>query len=164
MWLYTRFCLVKWFIELFDIPGDYNLRLTIRHIPAFYIHVFTSRCPVAASNSGRSTSTGFPSYPRASATSFALLRLTTTQFQRFTNSLKPSTAGQLTATSSYPPIKYLKNTLCKRFPKKTLFTQLTQSEPHLLYDWWFTASQFDLMPGPLRLRTRLLLATKPVWS
>jgi hypothetical protein len=52
-----------------------------------YSHVFISLCSVAASNSGRSPSSVFPNYPRASATN-SHQQLTITEPQQFSNSLK----------------------------------------------------------------------------
>jgi hypothetical protein len=50
------------FIRPFGTASDYTLQFTS--------HVFTSRCLLAASNGGRSPSSGFRNYPQASATSF----------------------------------------------------------------------------------------------
>jgi hypothetical protein len=53
------------FIGLVDTERDYALQFTIIHTQtSAHSHVFTSRCSVAASNSGRSASSEFPNYPR----------------------------------------------------------------------------------------------------
>jgi hypothetical protein len=50
------------FIDLFETARDYTLQYTVTH--TVHSHVFTSRCSAAASNGGRSPSSGFPNYPR----------------------------------------------------------------------------------------------------
>jgi hypothetical protein len=57
------FGLMIGFIGLFDTEGDYTLQFTITHTSVLS-HVFDSRCSVAASNGGRSPSSGFLIYPR----------------------------------------------------------------------------------------------------
>jgi hypothetical protein len=53
------------FIRPFDTARDYILQFTITHtLYSVHSHVFTSRCSVAASNGGRSPSSGFLNYPR----------------------------------------------------------------------------------------------------
>jgi hypothetical protein len=64
------FGLVVGFIGLFDTARDYTLQVTVTHT-SIHSHVFTSRCLIAASNGGRSPYSGFPNYPRTSATSFS---------------------------------------------------------------------------------------------
>jgi hypothetical protein len=74
------------FIELFDTASDYTSQFIITHTySSVHSHVFTSRCLVAASNSGRSPFSGFPIIP-ASATSFSHQQLTRTEPQHFSNS------------------------------------------------------------------------------
>jgi hypothetical protein len=54
-------------IGLFDTASDYTLQFTITHTHthiSVHSNVFTSRYSVAASNGGRSPSSGFPNYPR----------------------------------------------------------------------------------------------------
>jgi hypothetical protein len=62
--LETGFVLMIGFIELFDTARDYTLLLHTHTITRVYSHVFTRPCSVAASNGGRSLSSGFPNYPR----------------------------------------------------------------------------------------------------
>jgi hypothetical protein len=70
-WLLKGFGLMMGFIGLFDTARDYTLQFTIRHALAnIDSHIFTDRCSVAASSSGRSPSSGFPKLSPASATSF----------------------------------------------------------------------------------------------
>jgi hypothetical protein len=57
------------FIALFDKARDCTLQVTVTHThthshTSVHSHVISSRCSVAASNSGRSPSSGFPNYPR----------------------------------------------------------------------------------------------------
>jgi hypothetical protein len=56
---------------------------TITHTQS---RIFTNRCSVPALNSGHSPS-GFPNYPRASATSFWQQKLLTTELQQFSKQL-----------------------------------------------------------------------------
>jgi hypothetical protein len=51
------------FIGPFDTAHDYTLQFTLTHTyTSVHSHLFTSRCSVAASNSGRSPYSGFPNY------------------------------------------------------------------------------------------------------
>jgi hypothetical protein len=53
------------FVGLFDTSRDYTLQVTITHAhTSAHIHVFTSRCSIAASKGGRFPSSGFLNYPR----------------------------------------------------------------------------------------------------
>jgi hypothetical protein len=62
-------------------------QITIGHSRSSHsVALFTSRCLVAASSWGRSTSSAFPNYPRASATSFSQQQLTTAELQQSSNS------------------------------------------------------------------------------
>jgi hypothetical protein len=72
------------------------LNFLIQRVTTFYSsllltsvhsHVFTLCCLVAASNGGRSSSSGFPNYPLASASGFSQQHLTMTQPQQFCNGL-----------------------------------------------------------------------------
>jgi hypothetical protein len=60
VWLYTGSGLIIGFISPFDTPRDFNL---YTH-NSVHSHVFTSRCSVAASNSGHSPSSVFSDSPR----------------------------------------------------------------------------------------------------
>jgi hypothetical protein len=69
------FGLMIGFIEYFNTSRDYTLQFTVTHThththTSVHSHVFTSRCLVVAFSGGRSRYSGFPNYPRASATSF----------------------------------------------------------------------------------------------
>jgi hypothetical protein len=73
------FGLVIRFIEHFQIvttsnysaiANSHTLQYTISRTKSSVCRVFTSRCLVKAFNGGRSLYSGFPNYPRASATSF----------------------------------------------------------------------------------------------
>jgi hypothetical protein len=60
------------FIAHFDTLRDYILQFTITHIhTSVHSQVFPSRCLVAASNGGRSLSSGFPKFSCVSVTSFS---------------------------------------------------------------------------------------------
>jgi hypothetical protein len=68
------------FIAHFDTARDYTLQFTIRHTHiSVHSNVFTSLCLVTASNGRRSPSSGFLSYPCASASSFSQQQLTRTE-------------------------------------------------------------------------------------
>jgi hypothetical protein len=51
------------FTGLFDTTYDYTLQFNVVHT-SVHSHVFASCCSVAASNGGRSTSSGFPNHLR----------------------------------------------------------------------------------------------------
>jgi hypothetical protein len=64
-WLYTGFGLMIGFIGLFERACDYTLQFTITHTHSIiHSHISINRYTVAASNDGRSSSFGFPNYPR----------------------------------------------------------------------------------------------------
>jgi hypothetical protein len=66
------------FIALFCLQLMASLYISLSHRDISLRHVFTSRCSVAASNGGRSPSSGFPNCPRVSTTAtFTWLSTTT---------------------------------------------------------------------------------------
>jgi hypothetical protein len=99
--------------------------------------VFTSRCLVAASNGGRSPSSGFLNSPRTSAISFYQQQLRRTEPQQGSNSFTHSPNN-----SAHP-------------------TDWLQSESELLHDWRFAANQFVLAP---RSSDCFFVATEPFRS
>jgi hypothetical protein len=91
------------FIGLFDTAGDYNLQfLFTQKYSSVYSHVFTSRCSVTTSNSGRSPSSLLPNYLRfqlqaSHSNSSQRLNLSTSLTNSLTNSATHQPA-QLTLT------------------------------------------------------------------
>jgi hypothetical protein len=65
VWIGNRLYWTLWYSAWLHFTVHYY---THTHT-SVYSHVFTSRCSVAATNSGRSASSGFPNYPRAWTTS-----------------------------------------------------------------------------------------------
>jgi hypothetical protein len=77
--------------------NSHTLQFTTARTVFSVCRIFTYLCLVTASNGGRSLYSGFPNYPRASATSLYQQQLTRTDLQQSSNSLTRSTS--LSATT-----------------------------------------------------------------